>query len=102
RLQDERCSEKGDVRAHFAKLRTMREDLAAMGHPPTDDDLYTIVISSLPPSYNSYISSVYATSSVLGTTMSADDLMQTLTDEYERRTLNAKASSSKKEENAAF
>ncbi len=73
-----------------------------MGHPPTDNDLYTIVISSLPPSYNSYISSVYATSSVLGATMSADDLMQTLTDEYERRTLNAKASLSKKEENAAF
>jgi hypothetical protein len=35
RLQQERCAEKGDVRAHFTKLHTTWEDLAAMGYPPT-------------------------------------------------------------------
>ncbi len=34
RLQEERCAERGDVRAHFAKLRLMREELTLMGHPP--------------------------------------------------------------------
>lgn len=33
RLQDERAGEKDDLRSHFTKLRTMRENLAAMGHP---------------------------------------------------------------------
>jgi len=39
-LQQERCIEKGDVWAHFAKLCTMWEDLATMGHSPDDDKFY--------------------------------------------------------------
>jgi hypothetical protein len=83
RLQQQRCGEKGDVRAHFGTLRTMREDLAAMGHAPSDDDFYAIVIRSLPPSYDPFISALNATSSVLGTFLTPDDLMQTITDEYD-------------------
>jgi hypothetical protein len=78
RLQQERCSEKGDVRAHFAKLRTMREDLAAMGHPPNEDEFYAIILGSLPSSYEPFISAMNATSSVLGTFLSSDNLMQAL------------------------
>jgi hypothetical protein len=99
RLQQQRCGEKGDVRAHFGTLRTMREDLAAMGHAPSDDDFYAIVIGSLPPSYDPFISALNATSSVLGTFLTPDDLMQTITDEYDRRTLGKTI---KKEENVAF
>jgi len=101
RLQQERCPDRGDVRAHFNKLRVMREDLAAMGHPPSEDDFYAIIMGSLPPSFDPYISAVNATSSVIGTTLSAEDLMQTVTEEYERRILNARGSK-KDSENAAF
>src|ERR1700712_3217111 len=90
RLQEERCGEKGDIRTHFSKLRTMREDLAAMGHPPIDEDMYAIILGSLPASYDPYISAVNATLSVLGTSLSADDLMLTITEEYERRLLKLK------------
>jgi hypothetical protein len=31
KLQNKRCEEKGDVRAHLAKLQQMRNDLASMG-----------------------------------------------------------------------
>ena len=72
------------MRTHLATLRTMREDLAAMGHAPTDDDFYAIIIRSLPPSYDAYISALNATSSVLGTYLSPDDLMHTITDEHDR------------------
>ena len=48
RLQMERCGGKGDVRAHFTKLRTMREDLAALGQAIAEDDFYTIILGSLP------------------------------------------------------
>jgi gag-polypeptide of LTR copia-type len=100
RLQQEKCVEKGDICTHFLNLRTMRENLASMGHPPSDDDMYAIALGSLPPSYNSYISAVSTTSSVLGTIISADALMTTITDEYDCRLLNSKGG--KKDDNVAF
>ena len=100
RIQDLRCAEKGDMVAHFATLRTMREDLSVMGQPLNENDFYAIILGSLPASYDPYISAVNATSSVLGKTISADDLMLTVTEEYEHR--NLKNKSGKKEENAAF
>ena len=78
----------------------MQEDLASMGHPLSDNDMYVIALGSLPPSYDSYISAVSATSSVLGTTISTDSLMTTITNKYDRRLLNSKGS--KKEDNATF
>jgi len=99
RLHQLRCTDKGDIRSHFATLRTMREDLASMGHAPTEDDFYAIVIGSLPPTYDSYISSINATSTVLGTFLTPDDLMQAITEESDRHSLGKTA---KKEENVAF
>jgi hypothetical protein len=78
----------------------MREDLSAMGHPPSEDDFYAIILGSLPPSFEPYISAVNATSSVIGKTLSVDDLMLMITEEYERRMLKAKGG--KKDENVAF
>ena len=68
-------------------------------HCPSEDDFYAIVIGSLPPSYDPYISALNATSSVLGTFLSPDDLMHTITDEYDRRNLGR---TSKREENAVL
>jgi len=99
-LQQEQCVEKGDVWAHFAKLRMMREDLAAMGHSPDDDEFYAIILGLLPSSFEPFISALNATSSVLGTVLSPDELMQAFSDEYDRR--NIGKSSKKEEENAAF
>lgn len=100
RLQDQRCPEKGDMLGHFATLRTMREELASMGQPLSENDFYAIILGSLPSSYDPYISAVNATSSVLGKTLSADDLMLTITEEYERR--NLKNKNGKKDENVAL
>src|SRR5271156_4844387 len=56
--------------------------------------------TGISPSYDPYIYTVSATSSVTGTTLSADDLMLTITEEYERRILKTK--NGKKDENVAF
>ncbi|KAF8807113.1 hypothetical protein BYT27DRAFT_7287773 [Phlegmacium glaucopus] len=88
------------VAAHFATLRTMREDLASMGQSLTENNFYAIILGSLPSSYDPYISAVNATSSVLGKTLSADDLMLTITEEYKRRNLKSKIG--KNDENVAF
>ncbi len=85
RLQDTSCEETEDVRAHLTKLMEMREDLAAMGQPPSDDDFYAIIIGSMPNSYESYFSALSATSRATGIILSPDDLMDGLIDEYDRR-----------------
>src|ERR1700678_1548094 len=100
RLKDQKGPEKGDVIAHFATLRTMREDLSALGHPPDEDDFYAIILGSMPPSFDPFISAVNATSSVMEKTLSADQLMLTITEEYERRILRSK--SGKKDKSVAF
>ena len=70
-----------------------------MGHTPTDNDFYTIIIGSLPSSYESFISALNATSSVISTFLSPDEVMQTITEEYDRRCLGK---GGKKEENVVF
>ena len=69
----------------------MREDLAAMGQPLSENDFYAIILGSLPSSYDPYISTVNATSSILGKTVSADDLMLTVTEEYKCQNLRNKS-----------
>jgi gag-polypeptide of LTR copia-type len=100
RLQDQCCPEKGDIIANFATLWTIWEDLAAMGQSVNENDFYTIILGSLPGSYNPYISTVNATSSVMDKTLSSDDLMLTITKEFECQ--NLKNKSSKKDENVAL
>ncbi|THH02199.1 hypothetical protein EW026_g594 [Hermanssonia centrifuga] len=94
--------DKKDMRVHFTKLCTMQENLAAMGHPLSDDNFYAIILGSLPSSYKPYISAVTATSSVLGTTLSPNDLMLTLTEEYEQSALCAKGTRKENGGEAAF
>lgn len=106
RLQDKKAGNKDDLRAHFNELRTMRENLASMGHPPTEQEFYSIVLGSLPDAYDTYVSAVLATSSILASSsvsssgLTADELMQTVTEEYDRRTLKSKGRGESKD--AAF
>ena len=67
-----------------------------MGETLSDNDFYAIVMGSLPASYDSYLSAINTTSSVLGTHLSADDLMLTIIEEYERRNLKSKGKSKEK------
>ena len=54
----------------------------------TENNFYAIIMGSLPSSYDPYILALNATSSVLGIHLSADDLMLSITEEYERRAMN--------------
>ena len=71
-----------------------------MGQPLSENNFYAIILGSLPASFDPYILAVNTTSSVLGKTISADDLMLTVTEEYECQ--NLKNKTGKKDENAAF
>ena len=71
-----------------------------MGESLTENDFSAIIMGSLPSSYDPYISALNATSRVLGSQLSPDDLMLSVTEEYERRALKTKGK--QKDDNAAF
>ena len=101
KLQAEKCTEQGDVRAHLNKLQVMREDLASMGGSIADEDFTSIVLGSIPPSYDTYIAAISATSTLLNQTLSPTSLIDAIRDEADRRTIkNPKPK--KDEHDAAF
>jgi hypothetical protein len=98
-LQQERHVEKVDVRSQFIQLRTMHKRLTPMGKPFSEGDFYSIILGSLPSSYDSYISTISATSSVVGKTLSPNALMHTVTDAFDHHILSSVGA---KEENDVF
>jgi len=101
RLQEERCEENGNIRAHFDTMRTMREDLAALGDSISNSDFTAMLHGSLPKAYDSYLSAVTATISVLQKELDAEALMLSVIDEFDRRTVKTRQSKDKGKD-AAF
>src|SRR5271168_228940 len=85
RLYDIRCTENGNIRTHFDNIRNMREELASLGTTLSEPDFSAIILGSLPKSYDQFISAVTATASVLKQELKPEDLMQTIIDEFDRR-----------------
>ena len=100
KLQETRCTEKGDLCAHFDKLRSLREQLAALGQSISDDDFAAIVISSLPNSYDSNIAAITSSAVVSQTDLAPDFIMKILSDEYNRRQTRSKKTTSNNEDAA--
>ena len=87
KIQSEKCSEQGDVRTHLVKLQTMREDLASMGAAISDEDFTSVILGSIPQSYDTYIAAITATSSLLNQTLSPTNLIDAIRDESDRRAI---------------
>ncbi|KAJ7674305.1 hypothetical protein B0H17DRAFT_1208107 [Mycena rosella] len=62
-----------------------------MGADPGDDNFTAIILGSLPPSYDPYLSATTATSTFLGQTLAPDDLICGLNEEADRRSLRQKS-----------
>lgn len=78
KLQAEKCLESGDVCTHLNKLQAMREDLASMGRSILDEDFTSIILGSIPPSYDTYIAMITATSSLMDKTLSPTNLIDAI------------------------
>src|ERR1700722_2663902 len=124
KLQNEKCDEDGDLRAHLGKLLSMRDSLAQMAEVVSDDNFRSIILGSLPASYDNFLTSITNQISPIpyGITMepttisgitiperqvmvtppkiSPDDLMEILGQEADRRAL--RAGTTKEEKDAAF
>src|SRR6202522_4695175 len=79
----------------------MRKDLASMRGSISDEDFTSMILGSIPQSYNTYIAAITATSSILNQTLSSTNLIDVIRDEADRRTIK-NPKSKKDEHDSAF
>jgi gag-polypeptide of LTR copia-type len=58
KFQNMRCGESDDVRAHLEKLADLRERLSSFGRTINDAEYTSVIIGSLPPSYDTAVDSL--------------------------------------------
>nr|VWO95503.1 Uncharacterized protein [Ganoderma boninense] len=88
RIQNTRCPEGGDVRAHLALLLRERQNLASVGCRLGDAEFAAVITNSLPESYHSRVQSILDISSISGQTIPIEFLIGKLNEEYDRRSIN--------------
>ncbi|KAG6328210.1 hypothetical protein ID866_10880 [Astraeus odoratus] len=86
------CPEHGNICEHFDKMCLLREQLASMNHPLLDDVFIPIITTSLPPLYDTQISSIMTLAMLSGTTLTPEAVMASLEDEYDRHAMKGKKS----------
>jgi len=72
KLQNIKCSNDDDVHAHFTKLNNLREQLSAMGKILGDDEYASILLGSLPTSYEPTTSAINTAADLSGTDITPD------------------------------
>ncbi|KAK0499092.1 hypothetical protein EDD18DRAFT_1155373, partial [Armillaria luteobubalina] len=87
------------VMVDLTKLQSIHEDLIAMGADPGDDNFVAIVLGSLPTSFETYLSALTGTSTLLGKALDPNMVLQGISDEADRRKVR---SAGKGEKEAAF
>ena len=86
----------------FTSCRPLREDLALMGGTIDDEDFTSIILGSIPQSYDTYIAAITATSTLLNQTLSPTNLIDAICDEVDRRIIKNPKSKKKDEFDAAY
>ncbi|PBK85852.1 hypothetical protein ARMGADRAFT_1036025 [Armillaria gallica] len=73
--------EGGDVKTHLTKLQSICEDLIMMGADPDDNNFVTIVLGSLPTSFETYFSALTGILTLLGKALNPDMVLQGISNE---------------------
>ncbi|TFY79107.1 hypothetical protein EWM64_g4909 [Hericium alpestre] len=89
RLQDTRCQDADDIRAHFDTLLCMREELSGMGTTLADTDFSAITLSSLPNTYDTVLSSMLSAAWISGKILDPLMIIAHVTEEYDHRQIQA-------------
>ena len=82
-----KLKEGGDACAHIDKIIATWKELASIGWPVSDDDLFNIIYVLLPHSYNPGLASLSSTMHLQQKTITPDNLMDIVLEEYNRLTL---------------
>ena len=91
RLQEMKCDEGEDVKAHLTEMSKLREELAGMGTAIADNDFAAVIIGSLPSSFRPLLSSLTAVSSLSKATLNPNELIRYILEEYEHRLIQERA-----------
>jgi gag-polypeptide of LTR copia-type len=87
KLQSIKCGDNEDVHAHFTKLNDLHEQLLAMGKILGDDEYASILLRSLPTSYEPTTSAINAATDLSSTDITPDIVTRLVTDEYDQRVI---------------
>ena len=86
KLQNTRCGDDDDVRAHFAKLANFREQLAAMGQSAVpDQQCADILIALLQPCYDIRVCAITANADETGRPINPARVVKFICDDYDKR-----------------
>ena len=86
-LQTTHCAEEDSICKHFEWLTDLHQQLAAMGKTVPDSKYASILMGSLPPSYQPTLSAISVAAEMSGTTPTPAIVTKLATDEYDRCTL---------------
>ena len=87
RLQMTRCAEEDSIREHFDHLSNLHQQLAAMGKSVPETEYASILMGSLPSSYQPTLSTIATAAEMSGVTPTSATVTKLAIDEYDRRTL---------------
>ena len=93
KLQGLRCRDKADVHVHFSKMELMRQELASFGQFISDTDYAAILLSSLPSTYDSTISSLCVSAQMNYQMITPQIVESSITDDYDTRHAKSRKSS---------
>jgi hypothetical protein len=86
-IQSLKCGEDDNVHTHFDNIANLREQLAAMGKTIPDDEYSTILLGSIPSTFEATISAMSTTAALTNTTLTPDMVIRLITDKFDRCTL---------------
>ena len=85
KLQGLHCGDKADICAHFSKMELMRQELASFGQFISDTNYATILLSSLPSTYDSTVSSLCVSAKMNYRTITPQIVESSITNDYDTR-----------------
>ena len=92
----------GDACVHIERIIALHEELASIGQPVSDEDLFNIIYASLPHSYNPGLTALSSTMRLHNKSVTSDDLMDIILEEYDRLTLQDGRKKKSSSEDTAF
>ena len=83
KLQELRYNEKGNLREHFDKLHTIREELAVLGDDVNEKEFANTIMLSLPTSYDSIVMIISTQAKFSSKPLDPEEIMSVFADEYD-------------------
>ena len=83
KLQDLRYNEKGNLRDHFDKLHTIREELAVLGNDVNEKEFTNTIMLSLSTLYDSIVMIISTQAKFSSKALDPEEIMSMFADEYD-------------------